>query len=705
MMVRSTVATLLAALIVVSTAPASPQTVRGTVLDTLRGAPVPHGFVVMLDSIGREVGRTVSRSDGRFTLRAPGPGRYQLRSERIGFRVSVSPFLELASNETIEYALWVRTLPIQLADIDVEVEDRCQVDPRDGVGTATLWEEARKALAAASWSAAQQLNRYTLSSYEREWEVGRRRVLREKTSTMSGFYSAPYRSAPAERLASDGYVIAQADSTLFYAPDADVMLDAGFLATHCFQVVREPELHPGMVGLGFEPTPRRSLPDITGVLWLDELSSQLRVLDYRYTGLDSPLDDHRLGGTVEFMPLPSGVWIVHRWQIRTPIVTSRRESRDLMIFWRRLELAGFLDVGGHILEVSDFDGRTMYTADLALLTGTVTDSTRSTPLTAVPVSTPMIPGGQVQEGGVALSGVVFHQTEGIPIESVEVTVEDLAMTTWTAEDGGFELAHVPRGRHELVFRRAGYVSRLFTFDLGQDTGVVVVGAIALNPTGQGELRCRCTVRDAMSGEPLPAALIRIDGTTIGISDPDGLIETIVRLPLGLHVLETKAVGHRPDTQLINVTVPAVNIELDIAVEPTPYRLKDIVVVSERLVRKLAPFRFRRQSGFGRFLGPLDIEELIPTIRSTTDLLARVPGVLVNAGNVIRMARSRPGCTSPALYIDSAPIRGITRDGLFSVDMLIDPIQILAIEVYRSASEAPLEFGSRSACGVIVIWTR
>ena len=681
-MARSAVATLLAALTAVATAPAPAQTVRGTVLDTLRGAPVPHGFVVLLDSVGREMGRALSRSDGRFTLLAPGPGHYQLRSERIGFRVSVSPFLELASDETLEYALWVRALPIQLADIDVEVEDQCQVDPRDGLSTATLWEEARKALAAASWTAAQQLNRYTLSSYEREWGVGRRRVRRETTSTMSGFSSAPYRSAPAERLASDGYVIAQADSTLFYAPDADVMLDAGFLATHCFQVVREPELHPGMVGLGFEPTPRRSLPDITGVLWLDELSSQLRVLDYRYTGLDSPLDDHRLGGTVEFMPLPSGVWIVHRWQIRTPIVRSRRESRDLMIFWRRLELTGFLDVGGQILEVSGFDGRRMYTADPALL-----------------------PGGREQEGGVALSGVVLHHTEGIPIESVEVRVEDLAMTTWTAEDGGFKLAHVPRGRHELVFRRAGYVSRLFTFDLGQDTGVVVVGAIALNPTGQGELRCRCTVRDAMSGEPLPAALIRIDGTTIGISDPDGLIETIVRLPLGLHVLETKAVGHRPDTQLINVTVPAVNIELDIAVEPTPYRLKDIVVVSERLVRKLAPFRFRRQSGFGRFLGPLDIEELIPTIRSTTDLLARVPGVLVNAGNVIRMARSRPGCTSPALYIDSAPIRGITRDGLFSVDMLIDPIQILAIEVYRSASEAPLEFGSRSACGVIVIWTR
>jgi hypothetical protein len=126
-----------------------------------------------------------------------------------------------------------------------------------------------------------------------------------------------------------------------------------------------------------------------------------------------------------------------------------------------------------------------------------------------------------------------------------------------------------------------------------------------------------------------------------------------------------------------------------------------VVVGDRIVRKLAPFYFRQGSGFGRFLGPAEIEELMPTIRSTTDLLARVPGVLVDAGNAIRMAR---GCTSPALYIDNTRILGITRDPSFSVDMLIDPIHILAIEVYRSAVEAPLEFGS-SVCGVIVIWTR
>ena len=74
MKARSAVATLLAALTAVAAAPAMAQTVRGTVLDTLSGVPVGSGFVVLIDSEGAEVGRTLSRADGHFSLRAPSLG-------------------------------------------------------------------------------------------------------------------------------------------------------------------------------------------------------------------------------------------------------------------------------------------------------------------------------------------------------------------------------------------------------------------------------------------------------------------------------------------------------------------------------------------------------------------------------------------------------------------------------------------------------
>ena len=55
-----------------------------------------------------------------------------------------------------------------------------------------------------------------------------------------------------------------------------------------------------------------------GVLWLDERTSELRAVEYGYTRIPDGVDNERIGGTVEFLKLPSGAWIVHQWQIRMP---------------------------------------------------------------------------------------------------------------------------------------------------------------------------------------------------------------------------------------------------------------------------------------------------------------------------------------------------------------------------------------------------
>jgi len=49
-----------------------------------------------------------------------------------------------------------------------------------------------------------------------------------------------------------------------------------------------------------------------------------------------------------------------------------------------------------------------------------------------------------------------------------------------------------------------------------------------------------------------------------------------------------------------------------------------------------------------------------------------------------------------------------RFGAMALDDLISPNVIEAIEVYRSASQVPAEFGGSGVftrCGVVVIWTR
>ncbi|MEE9533899.1 MAG: carboxypeptidase regulatory-like domain-containing protein, partial [Acidimicrobiia bacterium] len=146
--------------------------------------------------------------------------------------------------------------------------------------------------------------------------------------------------------------------------------------THCFRVVRDARKHAGLIGLAFEPVRGRRLTDVKGALWIDEQSSELRFLEFSYTNLPYDLDDERIGGTVEFMPLPSGEWIVHRWQIRMPSVRMR-VMRGLLGNQSSTELRGFRDGGGEILDVTDRQGRTGYSAQLATLTGTILESDRS----------------------------------------------------------------------------------------------------------------------------------------------------------------------------------------------------------------------------------------------------------------------------------------------------------------------------------------
>ena len=353
---------------------ADAQLISGQIVDSTAGVPVAAGFVVLLDEDGIEIARTVSTSQGRFTLPAPRSGTYLLRSERIGYRVSVSPPLRLEAGRTLEYTLQVAALPVRLSDIEVRREDECRIRPEEGRQTAILWEEARKALAGASWTASQTQYRYNTVRYERDLDVSRRRISAEQTRSRSGYSVAPFASIGAEELASGGYAVVDDDNTYtYYAPDANILRDDSFLSTHCFRVVRDTRGHPGLVGLAFEPVRGRRLTDVKGTLWIDEQSSELRSLEFSYTNLPYDLYDERIGGTVEFMPLPSGEWIVHRWQIRMPYVVIRM-VRGSLGTERRTELQGFRDSGGEIMDVTDRRGRTVYSARLATLNGTVLQS-------------------------------------------------------------------------------------------------------------------------------------------------------------------------------------------------------------------------------------------------------------------------------------------------------------------------------------------
>jgi hypothetical protein len=359
------------------------QSLRGQVVDSTTGTPVGAGFVVLLDAGGREIARTLSGRDGRFMLRVPraSRGRLRIRSERIGYQVGVTDWFEASGEDLSDLTIRVSALRTPLSAIEVRESTECKVRPREDEQTAVVWEEARKALAAASWTASRQVYHVVSNLYERDMDGRRRRVRQEQHRPSIGLSSKPFVSrAPAELLRY-GYVSDEDGFMVYYAPDAEVLQDGGFLDTHCFRLRRLDDEGADLIGLAFEPVPSRNLPDVEGILWLDRQSSELRSLEFRYANLPRHLRfDDPSGGTVEFMPLPSGAWIVHRWLIEIP--TAFRMGRvDPFDRQPRRLVDAYRATGGEVLTITDRAGTLVYEAELAELVGVVLDSMDGQPNT------------------------------------------------------------------------------------------------------------------------------------------------------------------------------------------------------------------------------------------------------------------------------------------------------------------------------------
>ncbi|GIW51294.1 MAG: hypothetical protein KatS3mg081_0649 [Gemmatimonadales bacterium] len=375
MAILSRAVAVVAILVAIRALPVFGQAVRGQLVDRANGRGVSGAFVVLLDAQEREVARALTDDRGRFLLRAPAAGTYRLQSKRIGFRVTVSPPLVLEAERTISYRLEVDAVPASLPPVIVEGKPQCGTRGEAGTIVARLWEEAKEALAAVSWTEGSRLYQYSLRMFERDLPDVGTRVIRERSWTRSGYAETPFRSAPAEDLAERGYVVEEGRDRVYFAPDAGVLLSEVFAGTHCFNAI------PGVggrIGLSFEPVPERHLPEIKGVLWLDQSTAELRALEFSYSRLPPELPEGPIGGRIEFMRLPTGAWIVREWFIRMPLMgqivytEGRREPVS--------KVMGYRETGGQVLSITDSRGRVIFSMDRAVMEGSVYDTTRGRPL-------------------------------------------------------------------------------------------------------------------------------------------------------------------------------------------------------------------------------------------------------------------------------------------------------------------------------------
>jgi hypothetical protein len=292
--------------------------------------PATGALVILIDSSHRPVGGDVADSLGRFRVTAPRAGRYSVRVERIGLRAVTAPSVVLADAQTVELPLDVAADPIALRRVRIDADSRCDVRPREGTSgelAAWLWEEARKALAAASVTDAKRTAPMQVSDVVRWRDPSTGRVLREDRLPDVRVRGRAFASVSPDSLAAHGYVETRGDSTVYAAPDAATLLDSRFLDGHCLAARAARADRPGLVGLAFKPARGTSLPDVHGVLWLDAESFELRHLDFGYSAPEA-LASPSFGGRVDFARARDGQWIVRRWSLRVPgsIVDARGRS-------------------------------------------------------------------------------------------------------------------------------------------------------------------------------------------------------------------------------------------------------------------------------------------------------------------------------------------------------------------------------------------
>ena len=260
-------------------------------------------------------------------------------------------------------------------------------------------------------------------------------------------------------------------------------------------------------------------------------------------------------------------------------------------------------------------------------------------------------------------------------------------------------------------------------------------------SGQQHMRGR--LLDVDSNEPVAAGSLELlaeDSSIVArtMSDAEGNWRLDVPRP-GRYYVVARHPGYQPWTSTPVDVAAGDGLNAVFHIKRLAVKLDPIEVRAEavRQYLEVSGFFERQRSNFGHFLTPEAIQKRQAT--RVTDLLTAIPGVqrVALAGGSVGPAQiqlrgsslSQGGLCRPRVFVDglmystgdSRPIRRNDADATeraeddllrrmdqaISLDDLGHPSIIAGIEVYRSASQVPVQFGGTSVdtlCGVIVIWT-
>jgi Carboxypeptidase regulatory-like domain/TonB-dependent Receptor Plug Domain len=662
------------------------QHVEGVVVLAGAGTPVAGSLVTLIGSGGEAIGFTVTDDSGHFRLK-DGEGR-SIRIESIG-RPVVEAAIPAAGNLRIE-------IPAARLKLPAASTSECRALPESGEAVQMAWTEARKALRIESWARSQHVYSYDVFQYERRLS-DKERIESERGRRLDNLPEGPARTRPPAELMSDGYARSTPRGDVLYAPDADALLSEGFADTHCFRLESS---RGARVGLGFEPKVDRGRVDIRGVIWLDATTSELKSIEFRYTGLAgaAPVGP---GGVVEFARLKDGLWALSHWAVRTPAPRTAPER--------------FREDGVDVLRVVRLDGTAIPVRSRAQLLGTVRDGKgaiiaganvqlQGTDYLATTNADGRFYIPDVPPGRFHLSVRQLDSPAGSPVLGQDVVLTANQNTQVDVNLASARSADIVQKNVELSSADS---IRLFlqSAGLAQSQRVDSLISDALYDKESGRLVGR--VFDRSTGRGISGVDVRLAGTShVAVTGNDGRF-FIGDVKAGDYVMQTNMIGYAARADTIDVP-PGLVIEALVAMNTKPIELDPISVnVLSRWLDANGFFERRRAGLDGHFFTRAEIEKKNPA--QFTDLLRDLPGVLIlteeigktsvhfrRTTTIARAATEARGC-EPGVYYDGIPLNA-GWDQLHNI-----PIPFIdGIEVYVGAA-TPIDY--KNSCGVILIWTR
>lgn len=320
-------------------------------LNAMDGAPLSGALVALLNARDSVVAEGLSTEAGSRVLRAA-PGAYRVRIRRVGYLPFLSDPVSVPRDGAL--SLNVESPRVVLQSIVVNSKSPCVRNDPNADALSTVWDEIDKALRSSQLTTGDLLGIGRVHTYRKESDKDGT-VVSADTTVFPIVNRRPFGAIDPTSLANDGYVLGSPETGWqYFGPDETVLLSDPFAATHCFRVVRERD-RAGQIGVSFEPIPRRQMSDITGVLWVDQETSQLREVVFRFVNA-GPMSQFDAGGFTHFRRVPSGAWIVDEWNLTAPkLALVLRRPKDGYTSTGRPEyiVTGRLERGGGVFAPVD----------------------------------------------------------------------------------------------------------------------------------------------------------------------------------------------------------------------------------------------------------------------------------------------------------------------------------------------------------------